>query len=62
MGRTEEFGGAAANETMKMRGLPNMGNAERERMLDADGRGVRNADLTKDCGEHRRPEAEPGIG
>ena len=47
---------------MKMRGLANMGNAERERMLDADGRGVRNADLTKDCGEHRRPEAELGIG
>ena len=60
--QTEEFGGAAANEMMKMREWANMGNADRERMLEADGRGVRSADPTEDCGEHRRPEAEPGIG
>ena len=47
---------------MKMRERANMGNADRERMLEADDRGVRSADLTEDCGEQRRPEAEPGIG
>ena len=62
VGRAVEFGFAAANKTMKMRELANMGNADRERVLEADGRGVHSADLIEDCGEHRRPEAEPGTG